>query len=326
MTGLLDRFKQDRLELDEQRAERLQAPAWQGYVVEVRPPRGHSVSDITSVLRTLRAPRTKWLGLKNTSAYIVFEIIRDSRGLRFQYAVPTKTVERELRSQLHTVIPNASFHEGTSGLPVIPERAVAGGLVSTGRQSWYPLYTDHTQPVMNGVAASLHDDAMQDTSFVIQIVARPVATDAVRSWYRSRRTGMHITYLNKEKEQLWGRRSPTPLERRKAQAVETKMRAPLWQASIRCITVSYPTNEALPARFYESVAGFSRMENDQTGQFLRPKPVQTWREASLYGFAQAVADRQFNGWSRWWYATSPELGALLTPPNIRQDNISAARA
>jgi hypothetical protein len=323
---LLDRFKHESAVLNEDTADQLEHPAFNGHVIEVRPPRNHGTADITTVLRSLRKPRKTYLGLKNTSPIITFEIVRSGGRLRFQYTVPTATYERELRSQLHTVIPAASFHEAKAALPVTKDRAIAGGILTTGRQSWYPLYTNHSQPVTNAIAASLHGDAMARADVTIQILARARTTDRLRSYYRGRRTGTHINHLKKEKEHIWGSRKPTSRERSQARLIEEKMRSPLWQASIRVLTISSPDNKALPARFYETVTGYSRMEHDDTGQYLRPSPVKTWRESQLINYATAIAHRQFNGWSRWFYATSRELGALMAPPSIRQPNIPASRA
>lgn len=74
----------------------------------------------------------------------------------------------------------------------------------------------------------------------------------------------------------------------------------------------------------EVSGGFNTFENPETGQYLNTKTVKTLRRSQLFDFTRAVRDREFNGWSRSFQTSVPELASLVSLPNTRQKNITKA--
>jgi hypothetical protein len=160
---------------------------------------------------------------------------------------------------------------------------------------------------------------MRDTQFVIQVVFRPVVGTPLRSWWWSRRAYKRIGYLRKEKEKLWGSRSPTPRERQQADAIEWKAGSPRFHVSIRFLTVN--AGEYTRSRVKELAGAFNVFENPETGQYLNAVTVSVLRRSSLLRFGEAVADREFRQWSRRFQASTQELAALVSLPTVDQQNI-----
>ena len=173
----------------EEEVEQLQAPRTGFYTVEVRPPKREKIPSVpTEFVKGVTELQSKWFGVKNTSPVTSFEIRRSHPDkLRFQFSVPTKRLERKLRTHLTNQVPGVRFNEGVSGLPVTSEDTVGGGLLTTGREDWYPLQHDYNDPPNNSVASVLHRHAMRDTKFLIQILFQPVVGKPLRRWYWRKR-------------------------------------------------------------------------------------------------------------------------------------------
>lgn len=313
-------------ELDEDTAENLATGVTKlPYTVEARPPRDEDTpSKLQNLANGVLEYQTKYLGLKNTSPTIAYEIRRTTPGkLRFQYAAPTKRLERKIRTHLTNDTPHVELKEGVNGLPVNEEDTVGGGLLTAGRTDWYPLKTSFDQPPTDSVAAALHHHAMQNTHFVIQILFRPVIGQPLRRYYWRKRAYQRIGHLRREKEKLWGSRPPTPREKKQADAIENKAGSPRFHVSIRLLIIN--AAEYTPSRVKEISGAFNTYENPKTGQYLNATTVTPFRRSQILSFAQAVQRREFQGWSQKFQATKDELSALLSLPNRKQDNIQNAQ-
>lgn len=309
------------VEVDEDEAERLQRLGSHLHTTEVHPPSHGNVPDVLNqFVKAIYEPQTKWLGLKNASPVAAFEIRRPTpEQLRFQFAVPTKRLERKVRNHLKNQVPGVSFSDGVSGLPVTDDSTVSGGLLTTGRNDWYPLETDFDDPPNNAVISGLHRHAMTDTGVVLQLLFQPAVGKPLQSWWWTRRAYKRIGYLRKEKQKLWGSRSPTPREKQQAKAVESKAGSARFHVSIRvCMTNADPN---IRSRLKEIAGGFNVYENPESGQYLNTVTVKSYRQKSLHRFAEAVAARRFAGWSRSFQASQQELAALLSIPDKQQHNL-----
>jgi len=304
--------------------DRLQYSGGRWYTVELLPPRHESVpTTLTPVIAALRELNSRWLGLRNTSPVIAVELRRPhSDRLRFQVAVPTKRLERKLRTHLTGHVPGIGFADGVSGLPVGEGTTVGGAFLVPGRDDWYPFNTDPDTSVMNTVAGTLHPHAMQDTQVIIQFLLRPWAGNPLRQWWYKRRAYKQIGYLKKEKEHLWGGRSATKREARQANRIEEKVSQPLWWTSIRIVVIG--AGEHTQSRIRELSAGFRPVEDPVTDQYLAAESITPLRATRILGFAQAVADRRFGRWSRRFRLMDRETGALCAVPDREQGNLSWA--
>jgi len=305
----------------EEEVEQLQYCSTPSYTVEVRPPKREKVPAVPEAfIKGITELQSQWFGFRNTSPITAFEIRRSHpNSLRFQFSVPTKRMERKLRTHLSNQVPSIQFEEGVSGVPVTSEDSVGGGLLTTGRKDWYPLQHEFDDPPTNSIASALHRHAMRDTKFLIQILFQPVIGKPVRRWYWRRRAFQRIGYLRKEKEKLWGSRNPTPREKRQADAIEDKAGTNRFHTSIRFLVIG--AGEYTQSRVKEVSGGFNIFENPETGQYLNTKTVKSLRESQILEFAEAVADRRFRGWSRSFQTSVPELAALVSLPNRSQENI-----
>ena len=323
MNAITKRLSTDHVELSEEQAETLATPSYDGHVIEVRLPRTDVPATLPTVIKALRKQHGKWLNLQNASPRLAFEIRRTSSDqLRFQFAVPTKDLERTLRGHLDTVMPGVEFRSGVSGLPVEAGDSLGGGLVTTGRDSWYPLQTTFDHSPTNLIASALHRDAMRDSRFVIQVLFTPTVTNPVSKWWRRTMTNQEVSYLTSEKEQLIGRRKATRRERRQANAIDEKSSEALWTVSIRIAVLD--AGEFTSSRVSEVTNGYAVFEQEDFGQYLTTVPVRAYRQTHLVRFGRAVATRTFGGWHRKFQATSAELGALVSLPDKRQQNIRYA--
>ena len=324
MNPLKKALATDHYTLTEGQAQRLQNPAYDGYDVRVLPPRSGNVPATTGhVVRNIREMGADWLKLRNKSPLIAVELRRPvPETLILQYSVPTKSLERKLRSQFATAIPDIGFEEGDTGLPVDAETTVGGSLLTTARDDWYPLRTDFNYPPTNAIIAALHHHAMQDTRFVIQLLLRPIAGKRIQRRYWRFRARQQENYLRKEKEKVWGSRKPTKREKRQADSIEAKTAGPQWYVSIRVLAIG--AGEHTASRVNEVTGGFNAYQHDESGQYLTGKPVMSLREANLFRFTNAVADREYRGWSRTFKATDEEIGALCAIPNRQQGNLQRA--
>lgn len=311
------------LELDEEQARRLRAGSG-GRAVEVFPPQNRSIpATLDQFTKAIYEPQTKYFGIKNTSPVAAFEIRRSVPDeLSFQFVVPTKRLERKVRTQLKNEVPDVGFDEGTLQLPVSEECTIGGGLLSTGRRDWYPLESEFDQPPNNSVISALHRHAMQDTQFIIQLLFQPVVGQPVRSWWWRKRAYQRRNYLKKEKEKLWGSRSPTNRERRQADSVEKKAGSPRYKVSLRFLIIN--ADDYVRSRVKELAGAFNIYENSETGQYLNAETVETLRDPELLRFGQAISNREFDGWSRSFQVTREELAGLVSLPEKQQSNLSYA--
>lgn len=308
------------LELTEKQAENLQRPRGEYYTVEVRPPRDGDVPEtLGNFVRGIQEMQSTWLGIWNTSPVSAFEIRREAGTLSFQFSVPTRRLERKIRTHLANQIQGAEFLEGSDGLPVSTDSMVGGGLLTLGRRDWYPLRTEFDEPPANSIAASLHRHAFRDTDVVIQVLFQPVLGDPVSRWWWRRRAYQRRNYLKKEKEKIWGSRKATKRERQQANAVENKAGTNRFYTAIRILVVG--AGEYTPSRVKELAGGFNVFESSETGQYLDAVTVTPLRKKRILSFCQAVRDRRFGDWSRRFQATVDELAALVSIPNRTQENI-----
>lgn len=308
--------------VDEEQARQLRTNRTDLYPVQVHPPRHGVPETVERTVRGILEFQTKWFGTRNKSPRAAFEIHRTNpKTVSLQYVLPTKRLDRKLRTQLKTEIPDISFSEGTTKIPVSEEETLGGGLITTGRKDWYPLRTNFDHPPQNSVVSLLHRHAMRDTQFVIQILFRPVIGNPVRNWWWIRRAYKRIGYLRKEKEKLWGNRPPTPREKNQADAIEQKAGSPRFHVSIRFLIIG--ANEFTPSRVKELAGGFNIYENLDTGQYLNATTIQGIRKQPFTHHAKSIKERQFNRTPR-FQATLQELSALISLPEPRQENITTA--
>lgn len=319
-----DKLLKYSVELEEDDAEALQRMTGGKYTVEIHPPSAGNVPEtVNQFVKAIYEPQTKWLGLKNTSPVAALEIRRSTpNSLRLQFALPTKRLERKVRGQLKNEVPGVNFSDGVSGLPVAEGSTVSGGLLTTGRNDWYPLQTEFDQPPVNSVVSGLHRHAMNNTGFLIQILFKPVVGQPVRSWWKNWRSYKRVGYLRKEKQKLWGSRSPTPREKRQADAIEAKMGTARFHTAIRICMINAEPH--VKSRIKEIAGGFNIFENPETGQYLDAVTVKSLREKPIHRFAQTVAQRRFGGWSRSFHASQHELAALVSIPDKIQQNLRVA--
>lgn len=255
---LLNRFSKSHLELNENQAERLQNPQTDWYTVEAKPPRNQDLPATPELfIQGIREMKTKWLGVRNASPILAFEVRRSTPDrLRFQYSVPTKRLERKLRNHLSDSIPRVELADnGINGLPVSTEDSIGGGTVTMGRTDWYPLKTEFDSPPINALAGSLHHEAMKDSNFVIQVLLRPIAGKPVRRWWYRRQARNQISRLRSKKEQLFGRRKPTVKEKKHAREIDDKATGTLFEASIRTVVVG--ADDHTPSRDRAASTKFS---------------------------------------------------------------------
>lgn len=321
----LNRFKNSYAPIpDEETARQLQNPSQGWYTVEAQPPRHDTLpSSLDSFLRGIREFQTKWLGLRNASPTISYELLRPKNGeLTFRYASPTKRLERKIRTHLTDQIPGVRFQNGTSGIPVSIDETVGGGLITAGRSDWFPLQFNFSNPPVNALVGALHRHAMQDTGVLTQILFQPVIGQPVRNWWRTRRTYQYISYLRKEKEKLWGSRQPTPREKKQAKLIEYKAGNPRFNVSIRFLV--YGAGEFTKSRIKELAGAFNVYENTDSGQYLDPVTIESFHSSRILDFAESVVNRRLDSWNQPFQASNRELAPLLTLPDRTQDNIHYA--
>jgi len=308
----------------ESEAKRLNHPGEKWFTVEVHPPQKEITTGLENFIQSLLEIQTKWFKTRNVSPTIAYEIRRPRPDhLRFQYAVPTKRLERKVRTQLSTELPRIEFSEGVDGLPVTSEDSIGGGTLNTGFESWHPLRTDFDRPPTNGIAAALHRHAMQDTKFVIQILAKPVGGHSLQNWLWRKQAYHHRNYLRKEKEKLWGSTSPTKRERRQAHLIDNKASQSRYKTSIRFAIIG--ADEYTPSRVMELAGSFNRFENPVSNQYFDAVTIEKLQQNRILHFAKSVADRQLNAWSPQFRTTSEELAGLLAVPDLNQENIRNQR-
>jgi len=322
--SLRNRLYSDHITVEEEQAERLSYSSETWYNVEVRPPKDE---DIPATLREfaagIRELQTKWLKLRNASPVIAFEIRRSRPDkLRFQFSVPTKRLERKVRTQLSNQVPGVEFGNGVEGLPVGEESTSGGGYLTAGRRDWYPFRQDFDGPPINSLVSTFHRHAMQNTSFVVQVLFKPVVGERLQRWLWKKQAYQQIRYLKKEKEKLWGSRSPTKREKRQADAIEAKAGNSRFHTSIRFAVIG--AEEYTKSRVKELAGAFNTYENPETGQYLDTVTVEALREQRIFDFLQAVADRKYAGWGQKFQSSLDELAAFVSLPSVNRENIQFA--
>lgn len=318
---LRDRLFRNHIELNEEHISNIRSSP-NMYPVQVHPPEKGTPSSLKRTIRGVLEFQAKWLGLRNASPYAAFEIHRTTPNtVTLQYLLPTKRLERKLRTQLKNEIPGVSFSDGTTKIPLGEGETLGGGLLTTGRKDWYPLRTEFDNPPQNSVVSLLHRHAMRDSKIVIQVLFQPVIGKPVRNWWWIHRAYNRIGYLRKEKEKLWHNRPPTPREKKQADKIEQKTGSPRFHVSIRFLVVG--ADEFTPSRVKELAGGFNIYENLDTGQYLDAVTIQGIRSTSFTHHATAIAERRFNRTPR-FQASLQELAGLVSLPEPRQENITTA--
>lgn len=325
MKNPLNWIRCNHITLSESQAEQLQYTWKQWHTIQIRPPvNGDVPATVEGFVRGILEIQNKWFGLRNMSPTAAFEIRRPTPNrLRLQYAAPSKRLERKIRTQLKEEIPGVKFDTGTSGLPVNPGDTFGGGLLTTGEADFYPFETDHDSPPTNAIIALLHRHAVRDTKIVVQVLFRPVAGQPLRNWWWRKWAVHQRNYLRREKEKLWGSTKPTRREKRQARAIDDKTGNARFWTSIRFAIIG--AGEYTPSRVKELAGGFNRYENPVTDQYFDTYTVTPFREKRLLDYAQAFADRRFQGWSLKFRATTQELAAILAIPQTQQQNIQTAQ-
>jgi len=309
------------IELSEDEAGKLSAPSTGRYVVEIRPPWNKDIpATLDSALQKLLELQTKWFKFWNVSPVTSFEIHRfHPDSVRLQYTVPTKRLERKLRTGLSTAIPEIGFDEGSLSVPVSEDASVGGGMLKLGRMDYYPLNTDHSEPPNNDVVSSLHRDAMQDTRFLIQVLFKPVAGRSLGTWWNRKSAYRRRNYLRKNKESLTHSRSATPREKKQADRIESKAGNPQFHTSIRFLVAG--AGEFTASRVKELAGGYNRFESSLTGQYLDTVTLRSIRRKPFKRFIRSVTERRFDGWNLKSRLSLPELAAVVSLPDIQQKNI-----
>jgi len=319
--SLRNRLLHTYTELSEEEAQKLSTGTRDRYTVAVKPPKhGKQPETLEELLRGITELQSGFLGFRNASPTAAYEIRRDTPdNLRFQFTLPTKRLERKLRTHLSTEIPDVEFDTGVNGLPVTAGDTVGGGMLTLGRMDCYPLRTEFKDPPTNAIASALHRHAMHDTRVVVQVLFQPLTGKPVRRWYWRRRTYQRIGYLRKEKEKLWGNRPPTPRERSQADAVEEKAGTRRYRTVIRFFIAG--AGEYTPSRVKELDGGFNVYESGETGQYLDTVTVTPLREKRITDFSRTVAQHRFGNWNRSFQASRSELAGLIALPSRNQENI-----
>lgn len=322
--AIRDRLFNTTATIDEETAARLAAPVAKRYSIQVRPPSHQKIpATLNRFTRNIKEPQTKWFKLRNISPVISYEILRPNPDtLRFQYVVPSKRMERKVRTQLSEEIRGVELDTGNLQLPITEDDEIGGGFLSVGRDDWHPLRTDFDKPPMNSIAASLHKHAMRDTRFMIQILFKANVGRQPRRWWWNKGAYRHRNYLRKEKENLWGTISPTPRENHQAKQIEDKAGQLRYTTSIRILVMG--SGDYTKSRLKEVAAGFNVFERADSSQYLNIETVQTLWEDRINHFADAIRRREFGSWSRGFQTTEDELAGLVSLPESRQDNISTA--
>ncbi|WP_049937259.1 hypothetical protein [Haloplanus natans] len=323
--SLRNRIYQDHITVTEEQAQRLSYSTGTWYDIEVRPPKN---KDVPTTLREfaagIRELQTKWLKIRNASPTIAFEIRRHTPDkLTFQFSTPTKRLERKVRTQLSNQVPGVEFGDGVEGLPVGEESTAGGGFLTAGRRDWYPFRTDFDEPPVNSLVSTFHRHAMQNTSFVVQVLFKPVVGERVQRWLWKKQAYKQIQYLKKEKEQLWGSRSPTKREKRQADSIEAKAGNSRFHTTIRFAVIG--ADEYTKSRVKELAGAYNTYENPETGQYLDTVTVEALREQRIFDFLQAVADRSYSGWGRRFQSSLDELAAFVSLPSNSRENIQFAQ-
>lgn len=321
-----DRLLQNHITVDQETADALSRPPEGRFTVEVKPPaRGDVPATVYRFVKGITEYQTAWFGLQNRSPVSVYEIRRATpERLRLQFSVPSKRMERKIRTQLAETIPDVGFESGESGLPVEPGDTIGGGILTTGNADWYPLRTDFDSPPINSVVSSLHRHAMEDSRLIIQLLFQPVAQKAPSNRRWTRKAQKEAQYLRGNRTGLMlPERETTSREREQANLIDAKADGSRFTTAIRILVLG--AGDATLSRVKEVSGGFNVFEDLTTGQFLETRYLRTLRDARLRGFADAVRTCEFAGWALPFQTSAEELAALVSIPDREQKNIHPAQ-
>ena len=323
--NLKQRFYHQKISLSEEQAQQLEYTDDTYYNVEARPPKDQKIpATLDSFVAGIRELQTKWFKTRNKSPVIAFEIRRHNpEQIQFQFSTPTKRLERKIRTQLSNQIPSIEFSEGTQGLPVTEEVTAGGGFLTAGRRDWYPFRQDFDSPPVNSLVSTFHRHAMRNTSFVVQLLFKPVVGERIQRYLWKKQAYQQVNYLKKEKEKLWGSRTPTKREKRQADAIEAKAGTSRFHVTIRFAVIG--ADEYTKSRVKELAGSYNTYENPETGQYLDTVTVEALREKRIFDFLNAVADRKYRGWGRKFQASLNEVAAFVSLPSINRENIHFAK-
>lgn len=312
--------------VDKTTADRLRTGApGEWYTVEIRPPAddGDVPATLPRFIREVMELQSRWK-LWNASPVSVFEIRRPAPDtLRLQFAVPTKRLERKVRTHLSEEVPAVKFDTGASGLPISEGDSVGGGILKLGRPDMFPLRSEFDRPPTNNIIAALHRHAIRDTRVIIQILFQPVAGRPIRNWWWKRRAYKRVGYLRKEKHYTFHDRNATPAEKRQADAVEEKARTPRFHTAIRILLIGVD-DDFVRSRVKELAGAFNVYESLTTNQYLDTYTVKSLFPSRITKFAASVARRSFDGWTLPFQAGLPELAGLVAVPALDQTNLRHA--
>lgn len=322
-----DRLLRSAVTVDEATATALSRGSSDRYTVEVMPPRaGDLPASLDRFVKGITEYETAWFGLQNRSPVSAYELRRPTpERLHLQFSVPSARLERKVRSQLAENVPGVGFAPGEDGLPITAGDTLGGGVLTTARQDWFPLRTDFDVPPINSVVSLLHRHAMPDSRILVQVVFQPVARRSIANWWWTRQARRTAQALRRDRaaQQAPPQRPATPRERTQATRVEAKAASARFTTGIRILIVG--AGEATLSRVKEVTGGFNVFEDPATGQYLKTRYLRTVRTSRLLRFAAAVRDRAFRGWALPFQTSPPELAALVSLPDLDQENITTAQ-
>ncbi|WP_254767467.1 hypothetical protein [Salinilacihabitans rarus] len=320
-----DRLLRNHITINQETADALsQAPDGR-FTVRVKPPSNDDVPEtVYRFVKGITEYQTTWFGLQNKSPVSVYEIRRSSpERLQLQFSVPTKRLERKVRTQLAETVPGVGFESGEAGLPIEKGNSIGGGVLTMGKTDWYPLRTDFESPPINSVVSSLHRHAMRDSRLVIQVLFQPAARKSIRDRRWARKAQKEAQYLGGDRSGiLLPERNVTAREREQANLIEAKVDGSRFNTGIRILVIG--AGDATLSRVKELSGGFNVFENLTTGQFLETHYLRTLRASRIRGFAAAVADQEFRGWMLPFQTSAEELAGLVSIPDREQENLRTA--
>jgi hypothetical protein len=163
---------------------------------------------------------------------------------------------------------------------------------------------------------------MKNTRFVIQILFRPAVGRPVKNQVRKWSTFHELDYLRKEKQKLWGTRSPTPREKQQAKLIEEKAGSIRFHVAVRIVAAG--AGEYTETHLKEVAGGFNVFQNRENGQYLKSKAIRSIRRKPRLRFLNAVSNRVMGGYSRKFQLSMPELASFLAVPDRKQENVERA--
>ncbi|MFC4359279.1 hypothetical protein ACFO0N_15135 [Halobium salinum] len=319
------KIRKSQITASEEQAQQLQHSNKGWYSIQVRPPRETPPARLDSVIRGATEASTKWFGLRNASPVIAYEIRRHRPGqLQFQFSTPSVRLDRKLRNHLTDAASTTEIQESsTNGLPVFEDETIGVGQAELLRRDWNPLETDFDSPPVNKLVGSLHQNAMQDTKFVVQLLFQPVAGHPVRRRWSRREAFNRGRKLRNKKQLLVGERTATPLEKKRAKLLEEKAAGPLYNVRLRVVAIG--AGEYTGSRIRELAGCFNQYNHSESRQKLGVKRFKSVRSVSIFRLLKAVRDRQLSDLDAGFRASVEEVGALASLPDRSQSNIVEAR-